>query len=49
MKPLPATRYEFAEWKTAIVNIDCHVDAEQESSGDVARDDERVVDGSLPR
>ena len=26
MKPLPATRYEFAEWKTAIVNIDYHVD-----------------------
>ena len=28
MKPLPATRYEFAEWKTAIVNIDYHVDAD---------------------
>ena len=26
LKPLPATRYEFAEWKTAIVNIDYHVD-----------------------
>ena len=26
MKPLPATRYEFAEWKTAIVNIDYHVE-----------------------
>ena len=26
MKPLPGTRYEFAEWKTAIVNIDYHVD-----------------------
>ena len=28
MKPLPATRYEFAEWKSAIVNIDYHVDAD---------------------
>ena len=28
MKPLPATRYQFAEWKTAIVNIDYHVDAD---------------------
>ena len=28
MKPLPATRYEFAEWKRAIVNIDYHVDAD---------------------
>jgi transposase len=28
MKPLPATRYEFAEWKTAIVNIDYHVEAD---------------------
>lgn len=28
MKPLPPTRYDFAEWKTAIVNIDYHVDAE---------------------
>ena len=26
MKPLPATRYEFAEWKKAIVNIDYHVE-----------------------
>jgi transposase len=26
MKPLPLTRYEFAEWKKAIVNIDYHVD-----------------------
>jgi transposase len=25
MRPLPATRYEFAEWKKAIVNIDYHV------------------------
>ena len=25
MAPLPATRYEFAEWKTALVNIDYHV------------------------
>ena len=28
MKPLPATRYEYAEWKTAIVNIDYHVEAD---------------------
>jgi transposase len=28
MKPLPATRYEFAEWKAAIVNIDYHIDAD---------------------
>jgi len=28
MKPLPATRYQFAEWKSAIVNIDYHVDAD---------------------
>ena len=26
MVPLPATRYEFAEWKTAIVNIDYHLE-----------------------
>lgn len=26
MTPLPLTRYEFAEWKKAIVNIDYHVD-----------------------
>jgi len=26
MKPLPMTRYEFAEWKKVIVNIDYHVD-----------------------
>ena len=26
MKPLPTTRYEFAEWKSALVNIDYHVD-----------------------
>ncbi len=26
MAPLPATRYEYAEWKAAIVNIDYHVD-----------------------
>jgi transposase len=26
MKPLPLTRYEFAEWKKVIVNIDYHVD-----------------------
>jgi transposase len=28
MKPLPATRYQYAEWKTAIVNIDYHVEAD---------------------
>jgi transposase len=28
MAPLPATRYEFAEWKAAIVNIDYHVEIE---------------------
>jgi transposase len=26
MAPLPTTRYEFAEWKAAIVNIDYHVE-----------------------
>lgn len=26
MKPLPSTRYEYAEWKQAIVNIDYHVE-----------------------
>ena len=26
MAPLPATRYEYAEWKAAIVNIDYHVE-----------------------
>ena len=26
MKALPTTRYEFAEWKKAIVNIDYHVE-----------------------
>ena len=26
MAPLPATRYEFAEWKTALVNIDYHLE-----------------------
>lgn len=26
MKPLPATRYEYAEWKLASVNIDYHVE-----------------------
>lgn len=29
MKPLPATRYEFAEWKKAIVNIDYHVECDE--------------------
>lgn len=28
MRPLPAHRYEFAEWKTATVNIDYHVDVD---------------------
>jgi hypothetical protein len=26
LQPLPATRYEFAAWKPARVNIDCHVE-----------------------
>lgn len=26
MKPLPTTRYEFAEWKKALVGIDYHID-----------------------
>lgn len=29
MKPLPAARYEFAEWKKAIVNIDYHVEFDE--------------------
>ena len=29
MRPLPATRYEFAEWKKAIVNIDYHVECDE--------------------
>jgi hypothetical protein len=32
MKPLPATRYEYAEWTKAKVNIDYHVDVERQSS-----------------
>lgn len=28
LKPLPATRYEYAEWKRARVNIDYHVEVE---------------------
>ena len=28
MRPLPAHRYEFAEWKTAKVNVDYHVDVD---------------------
>jgi len=28
LKPLPAQRYEFAEWKKARVNIDYHIDVE---------------------
>ena len=27
MRPLPATRYEYADWKKALVNIDYHVEA----------------------
>jgi transposase len=29
MKPLPPQRYEFAEWKQAIVNIDYHVEVDE--------------------
>ena len=29
MRPLPETRYEFAEWKKAIVNIDYHVECDE--------------------
>ena len=29
LRPLPAQRYEFAEWKTARVNIDYHVELER--------------------
>ena len=29
LKPLPATRYEFAEWKKARVNIDYHIEADK--------------------
>jgi transposase len=29
MRPLPASRYEFATWKTAKVNIDYHLDVER--------------------
>ena len=29
MKPLPSTRYEYAEWLKAKVNIDYHVEAER--------------------
>ena len=28
LRPLPATRYEFATWKRAKVNIDYHVEVE---------------------
>lgn len=28
LKPLPATRYEFAQWKRGIVNIDYHVEVD---------------------
>lgn len=30
MRPLPATRYEYAEWKTAKVNSDYHVEVEKQ-------------------
>lgn len=29
MRPLPATAYEYAEWKKARVNIDCHIQVEK--------------------
>jgi len=29
LKPLPAQRYEYAEWKTATVNIDYHVEVDR--------------------
>jgi transposase len=29
LKPLPATRYQFGEWKTARVNIDYHIEIER--------------------
>jgi len=29
MRPLPATRYEYAEWVKVKVNIDYHVDVER--------------------
>ena len=29
LKPLPPTRYEFAEWKRATVGIDYHVELER--------------------
>ena len=29
LKPLPATRYEFGQWKTARVNIDYHIEIER--------------------
>ncbi len=29
MKPLPSTRYEYAEWLKAKVNIDYHIEAER--------------------
>ena len=29
MRPLPASRYEFATWKTAKVNIDYHIDIDR--------------------
>ena len=29
LRPLPATRYEFAEWKVARVGIDYHVEVDR--------------------
>jgi len=29
LKPLPATRYQFGQWKTAGVNIDYHIEIER--------------------
>ena len=29
LKPLPATRYQFGQWKTADVNLDYHIEIEQ--------------------
>src|SRR5437867_4997198 len=29
LKPLPATRYQFGEWRTARVNIDYHIEVER--------------------
>jgi hypothetical protein len=29
LKPLPATRYQFGEWKSVRVNLDYHVEVER--------------------